>query len=842
MKVIKRDGTSQLVNLDKITERIRNLTNDLKLDPVVISIKIIEHLHDGIHTRELDELAAQICIELSTENLEYGILASRIIISNNHKETSSSFSEVIEQLYNNVDECGEKKPLISKKLYKIVQKYKLKLNDILKYERDYDFDYFAFKTLEKAYLFKVKGKIVERIQHMFLRVSLGLYLKMNSTNIGYAIESYNLMSQKKFIHASPTLYHSGTEKPSFLSCFLLGTDDSINGMYKTMTDCAKISKNAGGIGIHISNIRSSGGKANGIVPMLRVYNNIAKHVNQSGKRPGAFAFYLEPHHPEILQFLDLRKNNGSEELRARSIFTALWVSDLFMKRVYNDEDWSLFDPNICKGLTDVYGKEYEKLYLEYENKGLAKHVIKANKIYKAIVSSQIETGTPYIGFKDHVNRKTNQKNLGVIKSSNLCIEICEYSDSKEYACCCLSSVCLPSYIKPKKYRKVKVYTKTDCKYCKLFKKEILEHEIVETEIIVLDDDEERQKFYKENNCNSVPQIFIDDEYIGGYTEYMRDYDKYYFDHEELISVCKVVVRNLNKIIDLNYYAVPETKRSNLKHRPLGIGVQGLADVYLKMGYAFDSEKANKLNIEIFETLYYGALKASMEQALKEGQYSSFKGSPLSKGLFQFDLWNEKPTERYDWNKLREEIKENGVRNSLLIALMPTASTSQIMGNNECIEPYTSNIYVRNTIAGSFIVINKHLVKELTELGLWNKKTKDTIIFDDGSVKLLDIPEYIKEKYKTAWELKQKVLINQSADRGKYICQTQSLNLFFRNVTENRLKKAMMYSWKKGLKTGNYYIRTQSSKTKTQQFTIDPELALKLKEKQNKYEVCESCSG
>lgn len=883
MKVTKRDGSKQDVSLDKVTFRIKNLCDGLDIDPIVVSTKVCSQIFDGVTTSQLDELAAEICIARLTEHPDYGELATRIIISNNHKNTSPSFSETIETLYRNVDKSGNSAPLINRRIYNIVMKHKSKLNSVIDYKRDYDFDYFAFKTLEKSYLIKVGGKIVERIQHAIMRVSLGMYFN----DIAGALKCYEYFSQKYFTHASPTWYHSGMNKPNFLSCFLLGTDDSIGGIYKTIGDCAKISKGAGGIGVHISNIRSrnsyirgTNGKSSGIIPMLKVYNETAKHVNQSGKRPGAFAMYLEPHHPDILDFLELKKNHGDEDERARDLFLALWVSDLFMERVRDGEMWSLMDPDECKGLQEAYGDKYRELYLKYESEGKYVRQVKAADIWSNALKSQIETGVPYILYKDASNIKSNQQNIGTIKSSNLCAEILEYSDAEEYACCCLASICLPRFVDMKTRK---------------------------------------------------------------------------FDHEKLIEVCKVVVRNLNNIVDLNAYPVPETKLSNEKNRPLGVGVQGLADVYQLMRLPFDSDEAKGVNIEIFETLYYGCLKASYEiskdrngaiyEMLNVGEYSykggddnvtfvdesyeeifpdglsvktyeralwmykvkmfdivdddelvrvgkyyqdlkgltvrqleaivemkelgedaityekgdryvkckgiynflepvmvsetkrdygylgsyiNFEGSPLSEGKFQFDMWGTKPTDRYNWDELREGIMKFGVRNSLLTALMPTASTSQIMGNNECIEPYTSNIYVRNTLAGAFTVINKHLIRDLVGMGLWSKELKNMIIAQNGSVQGLDIiPAEIQEIYKTAWELKQKVLIDQAADRGSYICQTQSMNLFFVEPPVKVLHSAQMYGWKRGLKTGSYYIRSMP-KSQAQQVTIDPTLIARMK--------------
>jgi ribonucleoside-diphosphate reductase subunit M1 len=820
MQVIKRNGNSEEVSFDKVKIRIKYLCDDLKtIDPILVAQKVIVRIYDNIKTSELDELTAEICATLSTEKYEYGILAGRIIISNNHKNTSPSFSETIYLLYHNKDIHDSHMPLVSTELFNLVISNKTKLNDIIDFNRDYNFDYFGYKTLEKAYLFKINGKVVERIQYLILRVSLGLHLD----DLKSAIESYYYISNKYFIHATPTLFHSGTPRPQLLSCYLLGVEDSVVGIYKNITDCSLISKWAGGIGIHISNTRSKGstirstnGKTNGIIPMLRVYNETARYINQSGKRQGSIAVYLEPHHPEIIEFLQLRKNHGNESDRARDLFLACWISDLFMERVEKEEIWSLFDPDECPGLTETYGEEYNKLYIKYENEKKYRKQVKARDVWKAIIESQIETGTPYILFKDTINKKSNQKNIGTIKSSNLCAEIVEYSDDKEYACCTLASLGLPS--------------------------------------------------------------FSDGKTI---------------DHKKIIEVLRVMVRNLNKIIDLNYYPVPETKTSNIRHRPLGVGVQGLADLFAKHQVAFESDEARVINKQIFETIYYGAMKASYELAVERekdmveyksilqkvvdelklnitniycietykmilsahtnsinrnnlirlhnklrplekeldreeylGAYSTFVGSPLHDGKFQFDLWNITPSDDYNWTELRDNIKKHGVRNSLLTALMPTASTSQILGNNECFEPYTSNMYTRRTMAGDFIIVNKYLVQECMKLGIWNKELKDKIMLYNGSIQNIDeIPDKIKQIYKTVWEMKQKNIIQLAVDRAPYICQTQSMNLFFEEPSMNTLTSALFYGWKSGLKTGSYYIRSQP-KVQAQQFTIDPRLKKK----------------
>ena len=774
MHVQKRNGDFQPISFDKIIWRVENLSDGLNIDPVVVAQKVIVQIHDKIKTSQLDELAAEICVSLATENLDYGKLASKIIISNNHKNTSPSFSEAMTTLYNNSNSNGKHMPVISKDLYDVVLRHRTKLNSVINYDRDFDFSYFGFKTLERAYLLRTYDKrIIERIQHLIMRVCLGIH----GEDIKSAINSYELMSQKYFTHATPTLYNSGTQKNQLASCFLLGTDDSIEGMYETLKHCALISKSAGGIGLHMTNIRSKGsyvngtnGVTNGIVPYARVVNDTMKHVDQGGRRPGSTAFYIEPHHPEIMAFLDLKKNHGNEELRARDLFLAMWLSDLFMERVKANAEWSTFNDNVCPGLRDAYGDEYKKLYLKYESEGKSVKTYKAREVWDAILTSLNETGTPYMAFKDNVNMKNNQCNIGTIKSSNLCCEIMEYSDTEEYAVCTLASVGLPKFVEDGK-----------------------------------------------------------------------------FNYEKLISVMEVLVRNLDKVIDINFYPVEQTRVSNERHRPMGIGVQGLADVFALMKVPFDSAEAREINKNIFETMYYGAVLASNKLAKEKGVYSSFKGSPISEGKFQFDLAGVKPSDRYDWESLRKDVMENGVRNSLLIALMPTASTSQILGNNECFEPYTSNIYTRSTIAGDFVVINEHMVRDLDKLGLWNAEMKDKVIFYNGSIQQIDeIPQNIKDLYRTAWEIKQKVIIDMAADRQPFVDQSQSMNLFFEEPKDKELTGAFFYGHKRGLKTGSYYLRTRP-KVQAQQFTIDPEkfkrkVEENKKQNEEKYEACEMCSS
>ncbi len=776
--VVKRNGSKEEVSFDKVIRRIKNLSEgmDKSINPVMVAQKVCSQIYNGVSTAELDELAAQICISLETTHLDYGKLAARIIISNNQKNTSPSFSETIYQLYNNTDKSGNKAPLIADDIYDVIMKNKTKINDTIDYSRDFLFDYFGYKTLEKAYLMRIHGKVVERIQHLWMRVSIGIHKE----DIKSALQSYELMSKKYFTHATPTLFHAGTPKNQFSSCFLMGMEDSTTGIYKAVADMAKISAGAGGIGVSISKIRSkesyirgSNGKSNGIIPLCRVMNEVAKHINQSGKRPGSIAVYIEPHHPDILDFLELRKNTGAEHLRARDLFLAMWISDLFMKRLMEPNSmWSLFDPDECPGLEDVYGEEYEKLYMRYEEEKRYKKRVATTDVWNAILTSQIETGTPYIAFKDHVNRKNAQMNVGVIRNSNLCCEITLYSDHNEYAVCTLASLGLSTFVNR----------------------------------------ETRE-----------------------------------FDYEKLEEVMSTVVRNLNKVVDYNYYPTPETERSNRRHRPLGLGTQGLSDVFMLMRVPYDSVEAKEINRKISETMYYGALKASCEISKEQGPYASFEGSPASKGILQFDMWGVEPSDRYDWKGLKEQIMKHGLANSTLIALMPTASTSQILGNTECFEPITSNIYTRSTIAGDFVVINKYLVNDLMERGLWSKMMKDRIIAGNGSVQEIEeIPQDLKDLYKTVWEIKQKVLMDLSIERGPYVCQTQSLNLFFEEPDQKKLTSALVYGWKNGLKTGSYYIRSRP-KVQAQQFTIDPSLMKKKEESKgeegdSKYQVCEVCSA
>ena len=751
MHVIKRNGKKETIKFDKVTARIEKLSYSLSplVNAIDVAKKVIEGIYDGVPTTELDNLAAETAASLATKHPDYAILASRIAVSNLHKNTIKSFSETMRKMYLYVDKSnGKKSPLLADDVWQVIEENAEVLDSTIIYDRDFGFDYFGFKTLEKAYLLKIDGKIVERPQHMFMRVAVGIH----KADIDSVIKTYNLLSERWFTHATPTLFNAGTPKAQMSSCFLLTMkEDSIDGIYDTLKQTAKISQSAGGIGLAIHDIRATGsyiggtnGTSNGIVPMLRVFNDTARYVDQGGgKRKGAFAVYLEPWHADIFAFLDLRKNHGKEEMRARDLFYALWICDLFMKRVEADGQWSLFCPNEAPGLSDCYGEAFETLYTKYEEEGRARKTIKAQELWFAILDSQIETGTPYMLYKDAANSKSNHQNLGTIKSSNLCTEIIEYTSPDEVAVCNLASIALPRFV------------------------------------------------------------------INGK-----------FDMDKLYEVTYQATLNLNKIIDNNYYPVEEAKNSNMRHRPIGLGVQGLADAFILLRLPFESELAKILNINIFETIYFAAMTASKDLAIKEGAYESFHGSPLSKGIFQFDMWNVQPSNRWDWDSLRKEVVEHGTRNSLLVAPMPTASTSQILGNNECFEPYTSNIYSRRVLSGEFIIVNKHLLKDLVSLGLWNNDMKNRIIAANGSIqKITEIPADLKELYKTVWEIKQRNLIDMAADRGAFICQSQSLNLFVDSPTSSKLTSMHFYGWKKGLKTGMYYLRSQAA-TQAVQFTIE----------------------
>ncbi len=849
MRVIKRNGTSEEVKFDKITKRISYLLYDLDndIDPTKISQQVCSQVHDNINTSELDELSANICMTMSMTHPHYGVLAGRIVVNNYQKNTDPSFKNTMKKLYNNISH-GEPAPLVSDEVYELCSKYESEFQELLDFDRDYLIDFFGFKTLLRAYLLKVDKVPIERIQHMWLRVSIGIH----GDDLVNIAKTYNLLSRKMFTHATPTLFHSGTPRPQMSSCFLLGTEDSVQGIYKTITDCAIISKWAGGIGAHISNIRAkdayirkTGGRSDGIMPMLRVYNNTARYINQSGKRNGSFAMYIEPWHADIFDFLDAKKNHGDEEERARDLFYAMWIPDLFMKRVHENGKWSLMCPDSCRTLTDVYGDEFDKLYEHYESTGNFIKQIDARDVWNAIIDSQIETGTPYMLYKDACNKKSNQKNIGTIKSSNLCTEIIEYSDNKEYAVCNLASINLTACVTQSNSlqdKQVIIYTISDCVYCKLAKNLLKDNDISYTEHHIVDKEE---FFSKWDHLKTFPQIFYDNHatHIGGYSN-LLNIIRPVFDFKLLEKHTYEITNNLNKVIDRNYYPLPETKLSNMKHRPIGIGVQGLADVFMKMKYAFDSKEARDLNRKIFEVIYYGSLHCSCDLAKEHGTYESYTGSPMSKGLLQFDLWDDniELSEELDWINLRQKITKHGIRNSLLIAPMPTASTSQILGNNECFEPYTSNLYNRRTLAGEFTIINKWLIRDLINMDLWDEEMKDKIMYYRGSVqKIAKIPKFIKDIYKTAWEIKQKVLIDMSIDRAHFICQSQSLNIFTENPTRKLLTNIHFYGWKGGLKTGSYYIRSKSA-INSQQFTIDPKLKQKIEKEEQEYEECLMCGS
>ncbi len=756
MYVVKRDGRKEAVKFDKITARIVKMCYGLDplVSPEAVAMKVIEGIYDGVSTSDLDNLAAEVAAAKTIDHPDYALLASRIAVSNLHKETKKTFSEVMSDMYHyNDPKTGQNASLLADDVYQIIQENKELLDSSIIYDRDFRYDYFGFKTLTRSYLMKLNGKIVERPQQMLMRVSLGIH----KTDFKAAIKTYDLMSDGWFTHATPTLFNSGTPKPQMSSCFLLTMkEDSIGGIYDTLKSCAQISQSAGGIGLALHDIRATGsyikgtnGTSNGIVPMLRVFNDTARYVDQGGgKRKGSFAMYIEPWHADVFDFLDLKKNHGKEEQRARDLFYALWIPDLFMKRVKENAHWTLMCPHECPGLSDTHSAEFEALYTKYENEGKGRKTIQAQDLWFKILESQIETGTPYMLYKDAANSKSNQQNLGTIKSSNLCTEIIEYTAPDEVAVCNLASIALPKYV-------------------------------------------------TENKT---------------------------FDHEKLFEVTYQATLNLNKIIDENYYPVPEAKNSNLRHRPIGLGVQGLADAFIMLGFPFESEEAKALNREVFETIYYAAMTASKDLSKELGPYETYHGSPVSKGIFQFDMWNVKPTNRWEWDLLKEEVKKFGVRNSLLLAPMPTASTAQILGNNECFEPYTSNIYTRRVLSGEFIIVNKHLLKDLVKAGLWNKDMRQKIMTANGSIQNInEIPQYLKDLYKTAWEISQKAIIEQAADRGAYICQSQSLNIFMENANFGKLTSMHFYGWEKGLKTGMYYLRTKAA-TDAIKFTVEKSVA------------------
>ena len=826
--VTKRDGKTENISFDKILKRLKALgKNELNVNYTSLVQKVIDRLYDKISTSLIDELTAQQCASLATTHPDYGVLASRILISNHHKNTNEDIYAVATQLYEFKDVHGVHHPIISADQFKIILDHYQEIQSMIDYDRDYYIDYFGFKTLERAYLLRINKVIVERPQQMWMRVAIGIH----KDNMEKVKETYDYMSQKYFTHATPTLFNAGTPRPQLSSCYLIAMEsDSIKGIYNTLSDCAAISKWAGGIGLHVHNIRAAGshirgtnGTSNGLVPMLRVFNNTARYVDQGGgKRHGSFAVYLEPWHGDIFEFLEMKKNHGDEEMRARDLFYALWIPDLFMKRVAKDADWTLMCPDVCPGLSDCYGEKFEELYNKYEKEGKGIKTIKARDVWFKILDSQMETGTPYMLYKDACNSKSNQKNLGTIKSSNLCTEIIEYSNDEETAVCNLASIALSKFIKKTNSpftNSVTVYTKDNCKWCDLLKYLLNRKNIEYNQVIV--DPSMFDDYKKQFNVETLPLLLHGEEKVGGYDDtlnLLRDS----FDYELLHKVTKVVTRNLNNVIDINFYPTDKTKNSNMKHRPIGIGVQGLADAFALMDVPFYSNLAKQINRNIFETMYHAALEASMEASKEEGPYSSFKGSPASEGILQFDMWNVTPSSRYDWDSLKLNIAEHGLRNSLLLAPMPTASTSQILGNNECFEPFTSNIYVRRTIAGEFVCINKFLLKELIDLGLWTDEIKNSIIRQNGSVQnVKGIPKGLQEKYKIVWEIPMKHLLEMSADRGAFICQSQSTNLWMKEPSYKKLTAMHMFAWKKGLKTGIYYLRTKA-KAAPQQFTIEPD--------------------
>lgn len=883
MRVQKRNGSYEDVSFDKILTRINSLAygsefnTKLDIDTTKVAQKVIQEIFDGVKTSELDRLTSETAIAMYSINPEYATLASRIIVSNHHKNTLDTFSEKVEKLYT------FEKPLLNKGFYDLVQENKELIDNKIDYSKDYLFDFFGLKTLEKSYLYKIKNEMIERPQDMIMRVCLSIH----RNNLDKAFESYDYMSDHYFTHATPTLFNAGSNREQFASCFLLSmNDDSIDGIYKTLKDCALISQHSGGIGLHIHNVRAkdsfiagTNGKSNGIVPMLRVFNDTARYVDQGGgKRNGSFAMYLEPWHADIFEFLELRKNHGNELERARDLFYALWIPDLFMEKVEKDEDWFLFCPNEAVNLSDYYGEDFVHKYDALVQQGLYREKVSARKLWSAILTSQIETGTPYLLYKDACNSKSNQKNLGVIKSSNLCTEIMEYSDKDETAVCNLASISLKKFVVPKDLSSIqfKIYSKPDCIYCDMAEKYCIRYKIQYEKISY------KELSLVQDKLHGVkfPQIYRTDnnqyKHIGGYTE-LEEYCRSSFDYDKLVDVTKILTRNLNNIIDYNYYPTPETRRSNTRHRPIGLGVQGLANVFFELGIPFESDLAKELNEKIFESVYYGSMVASMELAKERehnmkiiktgleqsqetgltnfvssdilfqikkdtnyiqeemdrdeylGSYSSFVGSPLHQGKFQHNLWGHQSSNRYDWSGLMNDIQTYGVRNSLLVAPMPTASTAQILGNYECFEPVMSNIYTRRVLAGDYMVINEYLVNDLISLGLWSREMKDKIIQNDGSIQAIDeIPNHFKARYRTVWEMKQKNIIDMAADRGKYICQSQSMNLFVSSPSTKILTSMHFYSWKKGLKTGIYYLRTRPS-SKAIQFTVKPE-------------ICEACTG
>ena len=821
MQVITRSGIPEPIEFDKITNRIKNLNEEgSKADPTFITQQVISRISDKTKTKELDDLSSILCIENSFRHPDYLKLGAKISIDNHRKDTNYDYLTCCTKLYNNKDILDNHSPIINDRLWNIVQEYSSTIEDMIQYERDFLIDFFGFKTLMRAYLLKVNKIVVERPQHLFMRVALAIH----GTDFDKVKETYDDMSQLNFIHATPTLFHAGTQYQQMSSCFLLTTPDSVDGIFDTIKDVANISKWAGGIGKSISDVRAKGsyirktcGYSDGILPLMQTENQIARYINQSGKRLGSFAEYIEPWHADILSFLNAKKNHGNMDERALDLFYGLWIPDLFMRMVEKDGDWYLMCPDECPGLTTCYGEKFDQLYTEYIDKGKYRKKMKARDLFFEITTSQKETGLPYMLYKDACNDKSNQKNLGTIKCSNLCTEIIEYSDENEYAVCNLGSIALPKCVNNREVemKEVLIYTKNDCNWCKLAKLLLKRNNIMYCEIEINSVEKK-----KELGIVSFPYIVSEGNVIGGYKE-LKKLLTPVFDYSKLGKLVRTLTYNLNKIIDINYYPVKQTKVSNMKHRPIGIGVQGLADTFIKMGYAFDSKEAKELNSRIFECIYYHALSESYSLAKIDGPYSSFYESPISQGIFQFDMWIGDNTFNYDWDSLRVKIMKSGVRNSLLVAPMPTASTSQILGNNECIEPYTSNMYTRRTLSGEFLVMNRWLFRDLVDLGLWNEDMKDKIMFYRGSVqKIKEIPNEMKSLYKTAWELKQKVLVDLAADRGRFIDQSQSLNVFMENPTHALLTKYHIYSWKKGLKTGSYYIRSKPA-SNSQQFTIDP---------------------
>jgi ribonucleoside-diphosphate reductase alpha chain len=798
MEVIKRDGSRETVKFDKIASRIKKQTYGLNaeyVDPLEVTKKVVVGMYDGVSTRELDNLTAEVAASLIPVHPDYSVLAARIAITTLHKETKKTFTDTIDDLYNYVNpRTGDSAGLIADDVYKVIKENAKKLNEVIIHDRDFYFDFFAFKTLEKSYLLKINGKIAETPQQMYMRVACGIW----KDNIEQVIKTYDMMSLGLFTHATPTLFNAGTKTPQMSSCFLIDIKaDSIPGIYDTLKQCALISQSAGGIGISIQKIRSYGsyirgtnGFSNGIVPMLKVFNDTARYVDQGGgKRKGAIAVYIEPWHADIFEFVELRKNHGKEELRARDLFTALWIPDLFMERVNEDQDWTLFSPNEVPVLLETYGEDFEKAYVELEESGKGVKTIKARDLWNKIVESQMETGTPYMLYKDHANKKSNQKNIGIIKSSNLCTEIMEVTNENEVAVCNLGSVALPKMVDSPKSSKNKT--------------------------------------------------------------------KRSYNFQRLYDVTYQLAVNLNRVIDVNYYPVPEAEYSNKKNRPIGIGVQGLADVYAMLGYPFESEQAKELNKNIFETMYFAAMTASKDLAKENGPYKTYDGSPVSQGIFQYDMWGKTEEDlsgMWDWKSLKSDVAKYGVYNSLLLAPMPTASTAQILGNNECFEPFTSNLYKRNTLSGEFVMVNKHLVDDLLQIGLWNESIKMHLISGNGSIQhISEIPEHIRNVYKTAWEIKGKSIIDMSVERGPFICQSQSMNLFFDTINAAKLTSAHFHAWRSGLKTGMYYLRTKSvvdaakglgvdteklNAAKTIQQSIISDIACSL----DNPDACESCSG